>query len=87
MKKKRAIRNYVLVSIFIVLSLLLTFISFPVPGTNYNYLGIGNLHMGLELNGGIKNTYNLEVADWYEGNKMDAYNKTVDRIQYLLDLN
>lgn len=87
MKKKRAIRNYVLVSIFIVLSLLLTFISFPVPGTNYNYLGIGNLHMGLELNSGIKNTYNLEVADWYEGNKMDAYNKTVERIQYLLDLN
>ena len=86
MKKKRAIRNYVLISIFIVLSLILTFISFPVPGTNYNYLGIGNLHLGLELGGGVKNTYDLEVADWYNGNKSDAYNKTVDRIQYLLNL-
>jgi len=85
MKKKRAIRNYVLISIFIVLTLLLTFISFPVPGTTYNFLGLGNLHLGLELGGGVKNTYNLEVADWYEGSKESAYTKTVDRIQYLLD--
>lgn len=86
MKKKRAIRNYVLISIFIVLSLLLTFISFPVPGTNYKFTGLGNIHMGLELGGGVKNTYNLEVADWYEGNKLDVYNKAVDRVQYLLNL-
>ena len=86
MKKKRAIRNYVLISIFIVISLLLAFISFPVPGTHYTFTGIGNIHMGLELGSGVKNTYDLEVADWYEGNKLDAYNKTVDRVQYLLNL-
>lgn len=86
MKKKKAIRNYVLISIFIVITLLLTFIPFPVPGTNYNFTGIGNLHLGLELGGGVKNTYDLEVADWYEGNKMDAYNKAVDRVQNLLNL-
>ena len=86
MKKKRAIRNFVLLSIFIVLTLLLTFIPFPVLGTNYNFLGLGNLHMGLELGGGVKNTYNLEVADWYEGNKEDVYNKAVERVQYLLNL-
>ena len=85
MKKKRAIRNYVLISIFIVITLLLTFISFPVPGTTYNFNGIGNLHLGLELGGGVKNTYNLEIADWYQGNKDTAYKKTVDRIQSLLD--
>ena len=86
MKKKRAIRNYVLISIFIVITLLLTFIPFPVPGSTYNFTGIGNIHTGLELGGGVKNTYDLEVADWYEGNKMDAYNKAVDRVQYLLNL-
>lgn len=86
MKKKKAIRNYVLISIFIVLTLLLTFIQCPVPGTNYNFMGLGNLHLGLELGGGVKNTYDLEVADWYEGNKMDAYNNAVDRVQYLLNL-
>lgn len=86
MKKKRAIRNFVLLSIFIVLTLLLTFVPFPVLGTNYNFLGLGNLHMGLELGGGVKNTYNLEVADWYEGNKEQAYNKAVERVQYLLNL-
>lgn len=86
MKKKKAIRNYVLISIFIVIALLLTFIPFPVIGTNYNFMGLGNLHLGLELGGGVKNTYDLEVADWYDGNKLDAYNKAVDRVQYLLNL-
>ena len=85
MKKKRAIRNYVLISIFIVITFLLTFISFPIPGTTYNFLGLGNLHLGLELGGGVKNTYNLEVADWYDGSKESAYSKTIERIQYLLD--
>lgn len=85
MKKKRAIRNYVFISLFIVITLLLTFISFPVPGTTYNFLGLSNLHLGLELGGGVKNTYDLELADWYEGDKHDAYVKTVDRIQNLLD--
>ena len=85
MKKKKAIRNYVLVSIFIVVMLVLTFISFPVPGTTYNFMGLGNLHMGIELGGGVKNTYDLEIADWYEGNKIDAYNKAVNRVQDLLN--
>lgn len=85
MKKKRAIRNYVLVSIFIVLVLALCFISFPVPWTNYNFLGLANMHQGLELDGGVKNTYDLEIADWYTGNKDTAYVKAVNRVQKLLD--
>ena len=87
MKKKKAIRNYVLISIFVVIMLVLTFISFPVPGTTYTYMGLGNLHMGLELGGGVKNTYNLELADWYEGDKEDAYREAVDRVQNLLNKN
>lgn len=85
MKKKRAIRNYVFVSLFIVIVLALCFISFPVPGTNYNFLGIANLHLGLELGGGVKNTYDLDVADWYEGTKEEAYVDAVNRVQKLLD--
>lgn len=85
MKKKRAIRNYVLTSIFIVIMLVLTFISFPVPGTTKNFVGLGNLHLGLELGGGVKNTYELEVADWYEGDKQEAYVEAVNRVQNLLN--
>ena len=85
MKKKRAIRNYVLVSIFIAIVLVLSFVSFPVPGTNYDFLGLGNLHLGLELGGGVKNTYDLEVADWYDGTHEKAYIQTVNRVQELLD--
>lgn len=85
MKKKKAIRNYVLTSIFVVLVFLLTFIPFPVPGTSYNFQGLANLHLGLELGGGVKNTYDLEIADWFDGTEEDAYTQTVDRIQSLLD--
>lgn len=85
MKKKKAIRNYVLTSIFVVLVFLLSFISFPVPGTSYNFLGLGNLHLGLELGGGVKNTYDVEVADWYDGTDEEACKDAVERIQYLLD--
>ena len=85
MKKKKAIRNYVLVSLFIVIVLALCFISFPVPGTNYNFLGLANLHQGLELGGGVKNTYDLEVADWYKGSKDDAYVEAVNRVQELMN--
>lgn len=85
MKKKRAIRNFVLISLFVVIVAVFSFISFPVPGTNYKFLGLANLHQGLELGGGVKNTYNLEVADWYEGTKKDAYIDAVNRVQQLLD--
>jgi len=85
MKKKRAIRNYVLVSIFIVVVLALCFVSFPVPATNYNFLGLANLHLGLELGGGVKNTYDIEVADWYDGTDKEAYVEATDRVQKLLN--
>ncbi len=85
MKKRRAIRNFVLTSIFVVIVLLLSFISFPVPGTTYKFMGLSNLHLGLELGGGVKNTYDVEVADWYDGEKEEAYVEAVNRIQHLLD--
>ena len=85
MKKKKAIRNYILISLFIVLVALLSFIQFPVPYTNYNFKGFANLHMGIELGGGVKNTYECEVADWYDGSKEQAYNEAINRIQSLLN--
>ena len=87
MKKKRAIRNIVLVSLFVVIVALLSFISFPVLGTNYTFKGFANLHGGLELDGGVKNTFQLEVADWFDGSDAQAYRKAVDRVQELLDKN
>ena len=85
MKKKRAIRNYVLISIFIVVVAVLSFVSFPVVGTNYDFKGLANIHLGLELGGGVKNTYELEVADWYNGSESEAYQDTIDRVQFMLN--
>jgi len=85
MKKKRAVRNYVFVGLFLAIVLCLCFISFPIPATNYNFTGIANLNLGLEMGGGVKNTYDLEVADWFDGTEEQAYKKAVDRVQRLLD--
>ncbi len=85
MKKKRAIRNYVFVGLFIAIVLCLCFISFPVPTTNYIFQGIANLNLGLEFGGGVKNTYDLEVANWYEGTDEEAYKEAVDTVQKTLD--
>ncbi len=85
MKKKRAIRNYTLISIFIVLTLLLSVISFPVPWTNYRFVGFVNMHAGLDIDGGVKNTYDIEVADWFDGTQAKAYIKTRDKVQTLVD--
>lgn len=85
MKKKRAIRNYVFVGLFIAMLLCLCFVSFSVPATNYRFCGIANLNLGLEFGGGVKNTYELEVADWYEGTENEAYTDAVNRVQKLLN--
>ena len=85
MKKKRAIRNYVLISLFIVIVAVLSFVSFPVVGTTYDFKGLANIHLGLELGGGVKNTYDLEVADWYDGSDKEAYQETIDRVQSVLN--
>lgn len=85
MKKKRAIRNYVFVGLFIAIVLCLCFVSFPVPATNYRFCGIANLNLGLEFGGGVKNTYELEVADWYDGTEEEAYKDAVNRVQKLLN--
>jgi len=85
MKKKRAIRNYVLISLFIVIVAVLSFISFPVVGTTYDFKGLANIHLGLELGGGVKNTYDLEVADWYDGKEEKAYQEAIDRVQFVLN--
>lgn len=85
MKKKRAIRNYVFVGLFIAMVLCLCFISFPVPFTNYRFEGIANLNLGLEFGGGVKNTYELEVADWYDGTEEEAHLDAVNRVQKLLN--
>ena len=85
MKKKRAIRNYVFVGLFIAIVLCLCFVSFPVPATNYRFCGIANLNLGLEFGGGVKNTYELEIADWYDGTEEEAHKDAVNRVQKLLN--
>ena len=86
MKKKKAIRNYVLVSLFVVVLLLLSVLKFPVPFTNYNFNGfVGGMNLGLDFGGGVTATYTIETADWYDGTMDEAVSSTIDRVQTMLD--
>ena len=86
MKKKKAIRNYVLVSLFVVVLLLLSVLKFPVPFTNYNFNGfVRGMNLGLDFGGGVTATYTIETADWYEGTMDEAVSSTIDRVQTMLD--
>ena len=86
MKKKKAIRNYVLVSLFVVVLLLLSVLKFPVPFTNYNFNGfVRGMNLGLDFGGGVTATYTIETADWYDGTMVEAVSRTIDRVQTMLD--
>ena len=86
MKKKKAIRNYVLVSLFVVVLLLLSVLRFPVPFTNYNFNGfVAGMNLGLDFGGGVTATYTIETADWYDGTMDEAVSSTIDRVQTMLD--
>lgn len=86
MKKKKAIRNYVLVSLCVVFLLLLSVLNFPVPFTNYIFRGFVNgMNLGLDLGGGVSATYTIETADWYNGTMEEAVSSTIDRVQKMLD--
>lgn len=86
MKKKKAIRNYVLVSICVVILLLLSILNFPVPFTNYNFNGFVNgMNLGLDFGGGVSATYTIDTADWFDGTMDEAVSRTIDRVQDLMD--
>ena len=54
MKKRRAIRNFILIGIVALLGLLLTIFSFDIPFTNYTFNGFAKgIQLGLDLKGGV----------------------------------
>lgn len=81
MKKKRAIRNFILLSILIVICFVFSFVGFNVPTTTNRFKGfINSIPLSLEYGNGVMAIYDVETADYFDGTNAEALNKTVERV-------
>lgn len=85
MKKKKAIRNFVLMCIVAVLGLVLTIFSFDIPFTTYTFKGFANgIQLGLDLKGGVMAVYDCEQASESEGTLEEQIDATITRLTNLI---
>lgn len=85
MKKKRAIRNYAILAILLLVCLIFSFISFRIPTTVDNFAGfINGIYRGIDFNGGITATYVVEHSETFDGDMSVAVDKAVFRVESLL---
>ncbi len=85
MKKRLAKRNFILISIALVLGLVFSFISFSIPFSNYIFKGFANsFNLGLAFSDGTNNTYEVEVSKAYNGTTEDAIKEARDIVQNLV---
>lgn len=85
MKKKKAIRNYVLICIVAILGLVLTIFSFDIPFTTYTFNGFAkSIQLGLDLKGGVMAVYDCEESSESEGSLEDQIEATITRLTSLI---
>ena len=85
MKKKIAIGNFIVLALIIVLCFVFSFVSFKIPGTTLNFKGfLGALPKSLEYTSGITATYEVEIADYYNGSEEEAVDIAINRVHKLL---
>lgn len=85
MKKKKAIRNFVLICIVAVIGLVLTIFSFDIPFTTYTFNGFAkSVQLGLDLKGGVMAVYDCEKSSESEGSLDDQIEATITRLTNLI---
>lgn len=85
MKKKIAIGNFIVLALIIVLCFVFSFVSFKIPGTVLNFKGfLGAMPKSLEYSSGITATYEVEIADYFNGSKEEAVDIAINRVHKLL---
>ncbi len=85
MKKRLATRNFILISIAVVLGLVFSFISFSLPFSNYIFKGFArSFNVGLAFSDGTSNTYEVEVSKAYDGELEDAVQEAQKIVQNLV---
>ena len=85
MKKKKAIRNFVLICIVAGIGLVLTIFSFDIPFTTYTFNGFAkSVQLGLDLKGGVMAVYDCEKSSESEGSLDDQIEATITRLTNLI---
>ncbi len=85
MKKKKAIRNFILMGIVAILGLVLTIFSFDIPFTTYTFNGFAkSVQLGLDLKGGVMAVYDCEKSSESEGSLEDQIDATITRLTDLI---
>ncbi len=70
MKKQRAIRNYIILSILLLVCFVFSFVSFKIPTTVNNFAGfINGIYRGTDFNNGVTATYTVSHTDNYENDE------------------
>ncbi|MBQ4558070.1 MAG: hypothetical protein IJA61_01685 [Clostridia bacterium] len=85
MKKKRAIKNFIILGILLAICFVFSFVSFRIPTTVDNFAGFVNgIYKGIDFNGGLTATYTIEYNDNFKGDMEAAVEKASDRVKSLL---
>lgn len=86
MSKKRSIWKFSLLGVLVVIGLVLTFASFPVAGTYFNYNGfINSIPLGLDLSGGVSAVYEASLSGTSNTKDLNgAIESTISRLENML---
>ena len=83
MTKVKAIKRFTFTIFCLILGILLCVCSFPIPFSNYNFVGFANsIKLGLDLKGGVVAVYNTEQLE--EGDLNAQINATISRLEDLI---
>ena len=85
MKKKRAIKNFIILGILLLICFIFSFVSFRIPTTVDNFAGfINGIYKGIDFNGGLTATYTVEFDDNFKGDMSSAVETASNRVKSLL---
>ena len=85
MRKKRAIRNFAGIIFLCLVVLIFTIISFPLPDSDYNFVGFARgIDKSVEYQGGAVLTYNVYSDSSLNGSASNGLNATTTRLEKLL---
>ncbi len=85
MRKKRAIRNFAGIIFLCLVVLIFTIISFPLPDSDYNFVGFARgIDKSVEYQGGAVLTYNVYSDSSLNGSASSGLNATTTRLEKLL---
>lgn len=85
MKKKRAIRDYILLALATIIGVILCCCTIPIPFTDYKFTGFAKgIQLGLDLKGGMVAVYDAKMNEDSEGDFDSQLDATITRLSDLI---